>query len=772
MDHKLPDKKKLSLQTLLAKIEDVLQHGSKDDPPAYTLILGAGASFGIVPTAKEMLGIPDPSTKKVHDKSIPLWLAKQREPTLDLAADADGRIARVVDFWQRFSKANRGDGRCAKIQFDASGLPLSTSVAEAYQAVFDTACVGGLDTPERHRNYMRDVTMTGGAETHLNATHFYLASLLSLQRRSGVLGSSKKPLYTGRRELARTLFTTNFDPLLQTSLQLFQLLYYMTDRPELLPPDALQTDHNPAIHLFYAHGSVHRPYMANTEDQIALLKQQNARDLAAYLGSHGVIVLGYNGWDDCLLEALNQCKTFANNLYWLVRRGSPLSEPVHKFLASHANAYCIEIEDGGVFMADLHSRLCPGAPNTELLYNPIQPLRRQLQCVNLSGIRSGSQSDRTDSGEGDERTDLPRDVDSIRKAVLAHLQDAERLFIDESPPRSEVDQKLAQADISYANKDWAAALALYGELLESGAALPVETKARALLRHGVCSRETGNSDREFADYSAVINLAGAPTELVVKARLNRSVCFERQGDHDNVLAEISAVMGLPGATAEQLAWAHFRRGDYLSNKGEFDSAIADYSAVMGLPGATAEQLAWAHFRRGDFLSKKGDIDSAIVDYSAVIDSPGSNVELSTVARFNRGVCMGKKGEIDKAIANYSAVIDQPGVITEDLAMALVNRGICYAKKQDFDKAIADLDSVLVLPDATVEHVARARLNRGVAFSQNGDHDKALADFDAVIELPGAPADIVEEARKQRMQSERRIGHQTTAESISMKRRGG
>ena len=162
MDHKLPDKKKLSLQTLLAKIEDVLQHGSKDDPPAYTLILGAGASFGIVPTAKEMLGIPDPSTKKVHDKSIPLWLAKQREPTLDLAADADGRIARVVDFWQRFSKANRGDGRCAKIQFDASGLPLSTSVAEAYQAVFDTACVGGLDTPERHRNYMRDVTMTGG----------------------------------------------------------------------------------------------------------------------------------------------------------------------------------------------------------------------------------------------------------------------------------------------------------------------------------------------------------------------------------------------------------------------------------------------------------------------------------------------------------------------------------------------------------------------------------------------------------------------------------
>ena len=114
MDHKLPDKKKLSLQTLLAKIEDVLQHGSKDDPPAYTLILGAGASFGIVPTAKEMLGIPDPSTKKVHDKSIPLWLAAKKG-TSPVPADADGRIACVADFWRRFSKANRGDGRCAKI---------------------------------------------------------------------------------------------------------------------------------------------------------------------------------------------------------------------------------------------------------------------------------------------------------------------------------------------------------------------------------------------------------------------------------------------------------------------------------------------------------------------------------------------------------------------------------------------------------------------------------------------------------------------------------
>ena len=53
------DKKKLLQQTVLAKIDDVLKRGKKSDTPAFTLILGAGASFGVVPTAKEMLGFPE-----------------------------------------------------------------------------------------------------------------------------------------------------------------------------------------------------------------------------------------------------------------------------------------------------------------------------------------------------------------------------------------------------------------------------------------------------------------------------------------------------------------------------------------------------------------------------------------------------------------------------------------------------------------------------------------------------------------------------------------
>jgi hypothetical protein len=99
---------------------------------------------------------------------------------------------------------------------------------------------------------------------------------------------------------------------------------------------------------------------------------------------------GYSGWDDCLLEALNQSNSFANNLYWLARGEESVSERVREFLRSHANAFWVGIEDGGKFTADLHARLCPGAPKTELLHNPVRPLREQLEAIRLFDIATGT----------------------------------------------------------------------------------------------------------------------------------------------------------------------------------------------------------------------------------------------------------------------------------------------------------------------------------------------------------------------------------------------
>jgi tetratricopeptide (TPR) repeat protein len=663
------DKKKMLRQTMLAKIEDVLKRGHKQDAPAYTLILGAGASFGVVPTAKEMLGLPDAVTKKIHAKSIPVWLSSQLNSDTSLDDDI-ARLECSKAFWKRFRGDNAANGRSRVIESDTDGLPKNTSIAAAYQAVFETACVGGLDTPERHRSYMRAVTMAADpGSTQLNATHFYLASLLSLQKRSGDLGSDKQPLYTGRREFARTIFTTNFDPLLQTSLQLFQLLYYMTDRPEFLSADALQTDHHPAVHLFYAHGSVHRPYMANTDEQISLLKQQNARDLAAYLGNHGVIVLGYSGWDDCLLEALNQTKTFANNLYWLARGVHSLSPEVTRFLATHPNAYWVEIDDGGNFMAELHSRLCPGVPNTEMLYNPIRPLLCQLDCVNLTGIQGGGAKRERETEKVAAASDAPCDVETIRLQVIARLHDAQKLFTGPARVEGYLDELERQADLSYANKDWDAALAGYNLLLSHKSGLPMERKAFARVRRGACYGQKGETDKEIADYTAVVDMPGAPVEEVATAWLCRAWRYGQKGETENEIADYTAVVEMAGAPVEQVTMARLNRGVCYGQEGATEKAIADYTAVVDMTGAPVAQIATARLNRGVCYGQTGEPGKAIADYTAVIEMPGAPVEEIAKARVNRGVRYGRKGEKEKAIADYTAIIEMPGAPIEAVKMA-------------------------------------------------------------------------------------------------------
>ncbi|MCD6049981.1 MAG: lipoprotein NlpI [Verrucomicrobia bacterium] len=688
---------------MLAKIEDVLKRGKKTDAPAYTLILGAGASFGVVPTAKEMLGFPDSKSGTIHDKSVPLWLAKQMEPDAPHEGN-DLRQKCSKEFWRQFVAENAGNPKCSGIKIGEDGFPVAASIAAAYQAVFETSCIGGLDTPERHRSYMREVTMVPGA-AQLNATHFYLASLLSLQKRTGEPGSDKKPLYTGRREFARTIFTTNFDPLLQTSLQLFQLLYYMTDRPEFLSADALQTDHHPAMHLFYAHGSVHRPYMANTDEQIALLKQQNARDLAAYLGSHGVIVLGYSGWDDCLLEALNQTKTFSNNLYWLARGGGSISESVGRFLGTHPNAYWVEIADGGSFMAELHGLLCPGAPNTEMLYNPIRSMLTQLECVSLSGVQSGQKLDKSDCVHA--VLDAPLDVEQIRMQVIERLKDAQKHFAVPLSGKFAWEELERQAGLSYANNDWDAALTGYSQLVNIKTSFPVDKRALALYRRAYCYHKKGDVDKGIEGYTAVIDLFEAPVTQIARARVGRALAY--------------------------------------GTKNDTKMEAEDYTAVINLIGAPVEQISQALFNRGVIYSEKGESEEAIKDYTAAIELRGASLLSVARARLNRGIQYSKKNELDKAMEDYTVVIGFPDVSAEVLAKARVSRAAGYILQGKKEKAIEDCTLVIEASEIPAAEVAVARSNRGLVYSDKNEIDKAIEDYTAVIELVGAPADLVKKA---------------------------
>ncbi|WP_043584558.1 hypothetical protein [Geminisphaera colitermitum] len=300
----------------------------------------------------------------------------------------------VRDFWKNFTKANPS----LSIPLGDDGLPRndSATIEAAYQAVFNTRNTGALNTPALARAYLRSI-MPKGDTIQLNGAHFYLASLLSLQH-STATTTDGKPHYTGKCPFAQTIFTTNFDPILQISLQLFNVLYYMTDMPGGLPPDIFNGIDDTSLHLFYAHGSFYRAFQANSTGDIEKIRKKNADIIRPELKKRGVIVLGHSGWNDCLISALSDIETFDGNPYWLARDETRISQATRNILDTCSNAYFVQITDANNWMAKLHRHLCPGMPFTRLLQEPIPLLREQIKEINLQDItRSKDESEATAS---------------------------------------------------------------------------------------------------------------------------------------------------------------------------------------------------------------------------------------------------------------------------------------------------------------------------------------------------------------------------------------
>src|SRR5262245_58301513 len=105
--------RKLELATMLGQIAQVVQRGDRRDPPAFTLILGAGASFGVVPSARQMLGIPDHDG--YHPACIPAFLHER-----EYGARPSELPECVRSFWKRVLSRNAGP---CTLKVDGEGLP-------------------------------------------------------------------------------------------------------------------------------------------------------------------------------------------------------------------------------------------------------------------------------------------------------------------------------------------------------------------------------------------------------------------------------------------------------------------------------------------------------------------------------------------------------------------------------------------------------------------------------------------------------------------------
>lgn len=509
-----------SLEEMVREVIASLQAGTRGGRPIYALLLGSGFSYPIVPTPSQML-----------KSDIAWWrFCKSRHPGTSFRVRADAvaeglataeEIAEFEkDLWKAIhDRCVSDDKKCFPI--GADGLPDLTdpeNVGRAYEAIMNL----GLPNERVRRQYLREAIARSGRK--VNSAHIFLAGILEMQE-----------TWSWGAPFCRTIFTTNFDPLLQRSLQLVNKLYYMTDRPEVLDaPD----DDSDALHLVYTHGSVHRYELLNTSDQIEKAMKRNAARLVGYLQRHGVIVIGYSGWRDTTMEALRACSSFDSNLYWCDIHPADQAEArlrpeVQELLREEGkHAYYVPIPSADEAMRQLHRALGLGDV-PKFILAPVPTLIELLKSIEVPAAPAGGSAATGPALSGNDMATLL--TGTLHGLEVARLAFDDPNIVQTSSPQAE--SEVARALIARMMRDaWVAALdgkleqaiALWTSVI-SADELPAKDRALALFNRAVTYGMSGRSAEAIDDYSAVIGMPELPHELKAKARVNRGFMFGEAG---------------------------------------------------------------------------------------------------------------------------------------------------------------------------------------------------------------------------------------------------
>ncbi|HBS29781.1 MAG TPA: hypothetical protein DEB06_10115, partial [Phycisphaerales bacterium] len=475
---------------------------------ASTLILGAGFSVPLVPTVDQMVR-----------SDIARWLHEAESvPATDKPPIEDFQRA----LWKSVLEHQKLDSEL-RFEIDpASGLPAATSPSNfwnAYRAVMSDGCPHGLHTLHLRREYFRSLIRAIGKR--MNGAHLYLAALAAEQPR-----------------FCRTIFTTNFDPLLQRALQLADRAYMISDRPEVLEtPD---DDTGGAIHLIYTHGTAARYRMLNSKEEIDSAADKNGPLLVHYLKTHPVIVMGWGGAEDALMRALLAVPQFDCGLYWCGTAPDPTAvgalSPEAKQLLSHTRGtHYVHIVSADQTMADLY-RAVTGHAFPRLLREPIEVVMDQISGLELDGVRLRREAltpPRPPGGGGGTASSEEQSLTEIRDDVLRRLKLAAEAFgrVDATtpPPVSIALSAFAQATDRYWAEDWEQALTLFTSAIEATPGLPAAERATAMFRRAYASGQTGKPDEAIADYSAVLAMPDAPAEQRAMALVNRGFTYGQTG---------------------------------------------------------------------------------------------------------------------------------------------------------------------------------------------------------------------------------------------------
>jgi tetratricopeptide (TPR) repeat protein len=619
-------------------IEDIrvkLTEKPRREGSAYTMIVGAGFSYGVVPLTKELL----------HERIGDFYYALDK--TLDGSIERSRRQAEKLsrDYWKEFNSAGSLAGE-PLVELDRKGLPVNPSLA--YQNLFTYRTANALfaaspapsfspwlDRIKRQRGllepqprviagekfvkeFLQDIFDPGGyiqgeglgasrdycttGRNNLNSAHFFLASLLELQQ-TGELWEL--------RPFCRTIFTTNFDTLLQDALQLVNVLYCLTDRPERgLDPSDFPADDR-AMHLVYTHGSILRHNAASTTDDLAKLSEKNTEPIRSYIEPRDVLVLGYGGWDDSLMSSLSRCDKTKHRIYWCNvysadEAKTSLAPAVLQLLeASNGRAVYVPLGSEGAdgFMARLYQALAPTGRIPTLLSDPIGVFGRRLGRLKLDNLVLAPPDSAPPLSGALPHPRLERSAMLIHSSVCRVLGAARTYFFrsGSDPEKQTYAQSIGQA-LALLEEGFALALAgnedeavqVWSRVLESNG--PAYETALAANYIGIVNTRAGRDDLAIAAYTRAIDLGWSSPALQVEALTGRGTARHQSGQMDLEVEDFSHAIEIwedhpPAVHVGLIARALIYRGLMHEIKGDPRRAKEDFDRARELKDVPLECMA-------------------------------------------------------------------------------------------------------------------------------------------------------------------------------------
>jgi NAD-dependent SIR2 family protein deacetylase len=181
-----------------------------------------------------------------------------------------------------------------------------------------------------------------------------------------------------RKHVFNTIFTTNFDDLLNEACY----LYSTEVRPIVCAHDSSirtirMTSERPKI--IKLHGDFLYDNIKNTVSELETLEANMRQKFKQYASEFGLIVIGYRGADRSVMDTLSLLlrddTLFQYGVYWCIRKGSNLS-PKARSLLQYRRFRSVEIDGFDEFTAQLHSEI--GHDLQPELADPYGSLARRL----------------------------------------------------------------------------------------------------------------------------------------------------------------------------------------------------------------------------------------------------------------------------------------------------------------------------------------------------------------------------------------------------------